>query len=1235
MDRNRLPTILFPRGSSMNDMASSAPKKDVSLTASSLNRTPTKNNSQSKKDTTYSQGTPTPKRKRHRSARDFIEQQHIPDTLSFPNSFNEAINAAFAEEHYEAGLEMIDHSRANGIIPADHHLRILYAFALRPTPDPVTYRQTSSVFNGALSAPPSLPLVTRARILLADLAALHGPERILCALSPSKITQRGGLDAPSQASLRALAGSGDRAGSSRARGSPDSGDEEEEGDGSFLDNESSTAQLQKNSYLVPFPLTGKQTGSSSRFSLVPAVKDTWEVLRVPPPGSLSEAEILRRATASVDGDDTAVEDMTVASAQIRNVAIRMPGRRRGRGRGGSSMAAHTGSIRAPSKSDFTQEELLRCSPAALERYHETVYGKEGARDVLRTRAVNGEALTFLASLWQSERREVLYGSRRKGKNVDMPEPKLDEVNAVKALYGLSLAWDFPINKKTALAASDAARQARLYALGGKDKAQKPVEAPLVVPVAPPKPTKQHPYFAQRFATSAPSKGFIRGGSSSRGSSPPPSSQSSAGGPPSSPLGPSSGLGSSAATSHVAARVVRSGPVGCAEVGLPLDTLFEVLAGNVLLYDRDGMFRSALAHSSSKTGSDGGNGDGQLASTVALLGNGAPVLLTKWREMITAAGVALFEILQLTRQADAKTAPILDAEALERGITQRLSWADVGIDAVAGVDQSLWSCVAEEQALVSPVDIGALTAPFDWDKEPTLCWPRALVDHLKKVGSVLRQGPSRPANRAGADSGRSVSGSDAAISSQRSDRSVSLPPTSVRWEETLSKLLQYLPKSFAWMEVNRKRWMDHQKELRDDGLERFADIDVKRERRVWADLEDVEAGEDETGSETFRDIDREISEILVVRGRQPASAAPPRRRRDRSPSVLFVFEEGPAFRERSRSVSVARDESPEFEIVQVTPSKKMKDEPIVTASSSRLGGQTSSSSALPQHAVIKERRKLTGSEAIQWQTREWVLDWGLDAHHTLKSSRRPAQTIEAKAPAGATLDDHKTRLNALLRVAEVVLGEVRRRRKAALIKSAVLAWVRRCVPSVAAAAAAASSCSSSAAGATASQKSTATDDMEYDVAMQMPTSSAAASAALGSFVAASTSSSTQQQSSSLASSSPVARALLDKLDGFCSDASTSAENSLGQARVWQGAVRGVWDEAVGLGLVSTSRQRPSASQSQSQSQSQATEGMVKSELGEAVNWAFAMEMERLLKAIDIEVQGLSGTVLGWEMQALSL
>jgi len=875
--------------------------------------------------------------------------------------------------------------------------------------------------------------------------------------------------------------------------------------------------------------------------------------------------------------------------------MRHPVRRRGgRGRGGSS-AGRTASSRVV-PDDFTQEELLRHSPEALERYYATVYGKENAKDEMRTRAINGEALYLLASLWRDERRALMHS-----KQTTAAPPSLDEVHAVKALYGVALASEFPINKQvvqTALAAVQKAVDAAV-AIGASQTA----------PPAPPKEVKAHPWFQPKFATSAKSTGFQRGSSISGRSSPPPSSQSSAGGPPSSPAGPSA-PGMPQSPPNV--RIARVGPPGCAEVGKALDTLFEVMSGNVLLYDRDGLFRSAFALSDNGS-TPSAVGQGTVNAATAL-GHGGPSATMKWREMVGAVGDILFEILQLNRQADSRSPPVLDADALQRGIAQRLAWGDVGVDAIAIVDQALLSNLDEEQALAAK-GRDVLSNSLVWETEPIFCWTRALIDYLKASGSVLRQTAPRGEHRFSVEqspSQRPGRLSSESLSSQ--DQSVSLPPTAPGWEDSLSKLLASLPRSFAWLEINRKRWMDKQRELKEDGLERFADIDAKRERRVWADLEEVEAGQEEPQLERITDLDKDITEMMVVRGRQskPVKAAKPARR-DRSPSVLFSFEQGPAFHGRTRSSvtpSDAREQSPGFEIVQVTPSKKFNDVPI---SSSQAASQTAGPSSQPATGP-KATRSVTASEAIQIQARNWVLDWGLDPSNTLNSARRPTNVIRAKAGPDAALGDHKTRLNALLRVAEVVLGEIRRRRRAALVKFAVLMWARRCIP----------------VSVLAGEKHGLGRDMEWEAdALEAPSSSAAVSVALGGGSrphSRSTSSSQQQTGDAVLSSS--ARVLLERLEGFCTDAQISAEASLHQAQAWHKAVQEVWSEAIELGVVPTSHGTGGASPPEPSSTK------VKSELGQAVNWAFALEMQRLLRAVDIEFQGLSGTVLGWKILALT-
>ncbi|CAD6887154.1 unnamed protein product [Tilletia laevis] len=1196
--RTRLPTILFPRGAGTDDASQSSIPA-----ATSPNKTPTKSTATKNKnnddDGSGNELTPNPKHKRYMSARDYITQRHVPDSLGFPASLNEAINSAFAEEQYEAGVETIDHSRANGIIPAEHHLRILFAFSLRPTPDPITYRQTASSLTGALSAPPSLPLIHRARTLLLDLAHLHGPDRILRALSPAKIAHAGGLDAPSKGSLRATV----KTGRNRSYGtlgrakdnSPES--DEDDQDGTFLENEPAAAALQKNPFLVPFPLAEASSSSSSTSfgsHLAPAVRDSWELLRTPPPGSLTEADLYRRALAAAEADESSNGNMTLNAAAIRQIALRYSARRRGRGRGGNSAAAaSSSSSRVPADGFLTHEDLLRHSPAAIQRYNEIVYGKSGARDTLRTRAVNGEALVFMAPLWQAERRQIMYGSK-KGKEPALdgqPAERLyDEVNALKALYGLSLAWDFPIDRKLAQSMSTAARKSTM-----------PKEAPAVKedasasanPPPPAKPAKTHAFFAQRFASSAPSKGFNRG-SPNIGSSPP---ASAAGGPPSSPAGPGPGP-TSASGSPSASRVARTGPQGCAEVGQALDVLFEVFAGNVLLSDRDGLCRSALALVASNGA--GGNGlSGDVATTngsaVSALGSGAPAVSAKWREMVGAAATALYEVLQLTRQADEKSAPVLDADALERGIAQRLAWADVGADAIAITEQNLRANVEEEQArsVQARGTSASLVVPLEWETEPVLSWMRALVNHFRRVASVLRRGSAKPTDGPNAET---------PSSSQRSSRSAAslVSATSTKWEQSLGQLLQSLSPHFFWMEIRRERLAEVQDDLEDDGQARFVDIDAKRERRVWADLMEVEAAE---------------GEAVPV----PQRAA--RRAREGSPEIIWVFSGGPAFEPGSSragpssSMDTSDDSpgSPGYEIVSVTPSSKLRDVPMVSAaksssgSGSKPGGSSSNSSA----QAAKDRPKLSRSDAIQVQAREWVLDWGLDVFSDLKSTRRPsASPIRTEAAADATLEDHDVRLNALLRVAEVVLGEVRRRRRGALIKFAVLMWARRCVPPLSVAAAGAGVGGSQQEGAVPSQGTSAMDVDEDE--FRAPTSSAIASAYLG------TQTSESSTSTSASTSSTVRQALLDKLDSFCTDAAASAQRSLLQVRVWEGALRCVWEEAIGLGIVPATNGRAKG---------------FKSEMGKAVNVAFTMEMERLLQAIGVEVQGLGGTVMGWSMYAL--
>ncbi|KAE8267420.1 hypothetical protein A4X09_0g4918 [Tilletia walkeri] len=1199
----------------MND---TDPSRDTPL----HNKTPTK--STRNDDSTSNELTPTPKHKRDRTHRDYVTQRHAPDHLGFPANLNEAVNAAFAEDQYEAGVEIIDHSRANGIIPADHHLRILFAFALRPTPDPITYRQTaaSSQLSGAISAPPSLPLIHRARTLLLDLAKLHGTKRIFRAIAPAKIAHAGGIDASNRTSNRSNGHKSARhssySGFARARHQDLESDEEDDQDGSFLDSDSAAAQLQQKPFLSPFPLAPSHSTKGS----TPAVRDSWELLRVPPPGCLTEADIYRQALAAAEADETMDGTASLSAAAIRNIANQYPARRRGRGRGGSSTAAASSS-RNTHDGFLTPDDQLQYSPAAIQRYNEIVYGKAGAKDSLRTRAVNGEALVLMASLWQTERRDIMYGSKKgketAGQGGRSSELRYDEVNAAKALYGLSLAWDFRIDRKRAETMLSAAKKSTMPKPTPLPAASKKESAP----PPPPPPTKTHPYFAQRFAPSAPSKGFMRG-SSSIGSSP----QSSVGGLPSSPAGPSN------PASPTLARIARTGPQGCSEVGQALDVLFEVIAGNVLVSDRDGLCRSALALGGPK---NAGEVDGPSVSAVSALGGAAPAVAAKWKEMMGGAGTALYEILQLTRQADSKSAPVLDADALERGITQRLAWADVGAEAIALIEQSLRANLAEEKdcsdrtrgRMGSP-----LAAPLDWETDPVLCWMKALVNHFKRVAGVLNKGPaSKSTGRAGAEPS----------SSQRSDGSASagLSPAAPKWERNLHELLQRLSPKFAWMEIRRERLAEIQVELQDEGLERFADIDAKRERRVWLDLMDVEAGEGESVAERVISMDGEISEMTVVRGQGRAKTriAPLTGaggggglgRRDRSPSILFVFSDGPAFRDGTRTQSSSSSScmdtsddggSPGYEIVSVTPSKMAKDVPIVstgggssapktttttnttaTTSTRVTRSRSRSVSAQPQ---AKERPKLSRSDAIQVQAREWVLDWGLDVFNDLKSARRARGSIKTAAPVGATLDDHDVRLNALLRVAEVVLGEVRRRRKGALIKFAVLMWARRCVPPSGEEEEEVEEEEEMAIVVNRASQASSARVMDWDD-LQAPTSSGVASAYLGT-----------QMSVGSDSSTPSARAVLDKLNTLCAEAGQSAESSLEQARVWDASLRAVWEEAIGLGIV------PRLGKGV---------GEVKSEMGEAVNWAFTMEMGRLVEAIGVEVQGLSGTVLGWRMFAL--
>ncbi|KAK0551384.1 hypothetical protein OC845_002191 [Tilletia horrida] len=1499
MSEARLPTILFPRGGDHNEIATTQqaqprpqpiPRHASTTSASSSSSLVTPAKRPTSEMTKHQDGTPSPAKKaKYHTQTDFLAKNRIPKCLNFPNSLNEAINSAFSEEQYEAGVEIIEHSRANGIIPAEHHLRILFAFALRPTPDAITYRQSAHIPSGGLSAPPSLPLVHRARSLLTELAYLHGAARILRALSPSKIARANRPKGP-HAAASTFSKPGitfgaaskllqSKSGHQAPRKSKGASDEEEDNDGSFLDGESPAAQLQRNPFLVPFPNPESGTQTRNAYSVASPsapIRDTWDVLRIPPPGSLTEADLYKRALAAADAEDTRDGKLQLVAAQIQSIALRHPARRRGgRGRGGGSVGADTsGYGRSVSNTDLsvvTQDDMLRLTEHALNKYYEIVYGLDVARtDTLRKRAVNGEALSLLVSLWQAERRDVMYGTVEpalpysssfdaSSSSATLPGPTRkpmydQEVNAIRALHGTGLAWDFPIDGDLARRLYKQARASIAptsdFVHGAIKIAPPPPPVPSLhylpdsapLPVSRAAPPKTHPYFAQKFAASARSTGFQRG-SSALLSSPPTAPSSSYHTMPQAPSSPAQGdsptLSVMSATPRAVPRaiaaagaannmVLRSGPRGCDEVGKALDVLFEVFAGNVLLYDRDGMFRSALALGQSGLQPQAGQkaaGSGQMNSNLANIkavelaaGSGAPHIAVKWRDMVSAAATTLFEMLHLTRSATPTTAPVLDADAIERGIVQRLHWADVGTDSILMIDQTLHQNLQDELVLksVSRRDRTLVTGPLDWEGEPALAWMRAMTLHLRSTSSVLL--PDRKLKSTKTESGStSTMASQSSMVSQRStsssntslgpiiiddddDEEAGPMPPQETWTGGVSYLVRSLPSRFGWLEINRLRLAEAQKEIESDpATMRFSDIDLKRERRVWADLEDAETEEEQPSHEvidvdawtvedddvvpdlTFRRGGSAVSGSGASQGRirgqfvgasaavaaaeaatrpdpliqNPLPSVTERRRQrreqrskqDHTEEVLFMFENGPAFQPKQTqprsasnlttgtgssakagssslasssskaksgsSANVARrperEESPDFEIVSssssATPS--VKKEPKVPASSSyprgmtglkragtgssssssssiqatssRSAGSNSSGAQAPNAIASTPSVKRTMPDMIQFQARAWVLDWGLDLHKTLNSSRKPLPSIlNVSAPIGATIDIHQIRLNALLRVAEVVLGETRRRRKAAVIKFSVLTWARKCVPyqdivgdeTVHGTAGGAAtngvalldddggglgpvpgSTTSSTPNLSQPASSVAISDALCTLAP--PVDNGPASSASSQLSSISTSTSKSKPAAAKSKLSPLGTLLLNKLDHHCDNSTQSAEVSLEHAKRWQTATKGVWDNAVHLGVVpaSTVVFASSSSTGPNVKREEGKVGQVKKEPGAvagksaglpkgnvvgvdvAVNWAFTMEMERLLQAIDVEVQGLSGLVLGWKMQAL--